>query len=272
MTAAPRAGAAPPGQVLRRSLIAWGLGDLAMGRRRAAVAWLLAEVLAALVLAWLVVGLAETTGYLVPFLAGCAFLVAWTAQAAFAYQRARSAQGAMGPTPVGSPAAAMVWLSLPLLIWGTTFWLVGAQAATPAAVLDRFESTWPDLPAAASLPDSLTADRLAVTSAALDALTALETRCEAAGSSGCGSPATLLRNLRITLTASDAESATAVAQVVSFERRPSTFLWFIAGTELVPVPQQTVLTLDLRAVPTTLPGGIDIGARRWLIVNASPAG
>ena len=43
-----------------------------------------------------------------------------------------SAQGAIGPTPVGSPAAAMVWLSLPLLVWGTAFWLVGAQAATPA--------------------------------------------------------------------------------------------------------------------------------------------
>jgi hypothetical protein len=272
VTAAPRAGAAPPGLVLRRSLIAWGLGDLALGRRRAAATWLAAEVLAALVVAWLVIGLAETTAYLVPFLAGCAFLAAWTVQAALAYQRARATHGATGPTPIGSPAAAMVWLSLPLLLWGTAFWLVGAQAATPAAVLDRFETRWSDLPAAATLPDALASNRLAVTSAALAALTRLETRCEVAGSSGCGSPATLLRNLRITVTAAGGDGATAVAQVVSFERRPSTFLWFIAGTELVPVPQETVLTLELRTVPATLPGGIDIGARRWQIVNASPAG
>ncbi len=272
MTAAPRPGAAPPGQVLRRSLIAWGLGDLALGRRRAAVAWFVAEVLAALVVAWLVVGLTETTAYLVPFLAGCAFLVAWAAQAALAYHRARSAQGASGPTPVGSPAAAMVWLSLPLLVWGTAFWLVGAQAATPAAVLDRFETTWPDLPAAASLPAGLTTNRLAVTSAALEALTTLETDCANGAARGCDNPATLLRNLRITLTDQDGESATAVAQIVSFERRPSTWLGLIAGTELVPVPQQTVLTLELRTAAAPLPGGIDIGARRWQIVNASPAG
>ncbi len=191
--------------------------------------------------------------------------MAWTAQAATRLPPREIGQGAIGPTPIGSPAAAMVWLSLPLLLWGTAFWMVGAQAATPAAVLDRFESTWPDLPAAASLPASLTTDRLAVTSAALDALTGLETQCATvdAGSpdgstdepaSDCGNPATLLRNLRITVTAPDAESATAVAQIVSFERRPSTLLWFIAGTELVPVPQQTVLTLDLHAVADRAPG------------------
>ncbi len=269
MTAAPRAGIALPGHVLRRALIAWGLGDLALGRPRAAVAWLVAELLGALLVAWLVIGLVETTAYVIPFLAGCAFLVVWTVQAAVAYHRARAQAGAVGPTPVGSPAAAMAWLGLPLLVWGTGFWLVGGQAATPAAVLDRFESRWADLPAAGSLPDGITTNRVAVSAAALDALGVLVARCQASAGASCSSPVTLLGNLRITVTAQDDRTATAVAQVVTFERRPSTFLGFISGTELVPVPQQTVLTFDLRASPAPLPGGIDLGGRSWRIVNAS---
>ncbi len=269
MTAAPHAGAAPAGLVLRRALLAWGLGDLALGRPRAAAAWLVGELLGALIVAWLVIGLAETTAYLIPFLAGCAFLVVWTLQAALAYHRARAAAGAIGPTPVRSPAAALAWLGVPLLVWGTAFWLVGGLAATPAAVLDRFETRWPDLASAGVLPDALTTNRATVTTAALGALATLETRCREDPDSACDDPGTLLRNLRITVTAQDGDAATAVAEIVKFERRPSTFLWFIAGTELVPVPQQTVLTLDLRATSVPLPGGIDIGARSWRIVNAS---
>jgi hypothetical protein len=269
VTAAPRAGAAPAGLVLRRALLAWGLGDLALGRPRAAAAWLIAELAGAIGVGWLVIGLAETTAYVIPFLAGCAFLVAWTTQAALAYHRARVAAGTIGPTPVGSPAAAMAWLGVPLLIWGTAFWLVGGQAATPAAVLDRFETTWPALAASGSLPDGITTNQLAVRGAALDALQGLAARCNADGGTSCGQPATLLRNLRITVTAEGDATASAVAQIVTFERRPSTFLGFIAGVELVPVPQVTVLTFDLRASPTLLPGGIDVGARTWRIVNAS---
>jgi hypothetical protein len=269
VTAAPRASAAHAGLVLRRALVAWGLGDLALGRRRAAVAWLGAEVLAALLVAWLVIGLAETNAYVVPFLAGCAFLAAWTAQAASAYHRARAATGAAAPTPVGSPAAAMAWLGVPLLVWGTAFWLIGGQAATPAAVLDRFETRWPDVAEAGSLPEGIATNRLAVGAAALDALHVLEARCQASAGETCGNPTTLLRNLRITVTSQGDDTAEAVAQVVTFERRPSTFLWFIAGTQLVPVPQETVLSFELRASPAALPGGIDVGARSWRIVNAS---
>lgn len=269
MTAAPRPGAAPAGLVLRRALIAWGLGDLALGRPRAAVAWLLAEILAALAVAWLTIGLAETTEYVIPFVAGFVFLVAWTGQAAAAYHRARAAAGATGPTPVGSPAAAMAWLGVPLLVWGTAFWLVGGQSATPAAVLNRFETSWADLAAGGSLPHGITANPVAVGAAARDALAVLQATCTADNDETCASPALLLRDLRITVTAQSDDNATAVAQVVTFERRPSTFLWFIAGTELVPVPQQTILTVDLRAAPAPLPGGIDVGARTWQIVNAS---
>ncbi len=79
MTAAPRSAATTAGSVLRRSVLIWGLGDLALGRRRAALAWMAAEALSAAFLAYVVVGLTDTTLYLVPFLGGIAFLLAWTA-------------------------------------------------------------------------------------------------------------------------------------------------------------------------------------------------
>ena len=165
----------------------------------------------------------------------------------------------------------LAWLSLPMLVWGTGFWLIGGQAATPAAVLDRFESGWSALGEGRSVPAALADDPAAVTAAARAGLAILSAHCAATGGD-CGTdPATLLRDLRITVTGQDGEHATAVAQLVTFERRPSTFLWFIAGTELVPVPGRTVLLIDLRSEPAPLAGGIDVGARRWMIVNAAPA-
>ncbi len=262
--------AAPAGLVLRRALIGWGLGDLALGQRRAAAAWLTAELLAAALVAWLVIGLAETTAYLVPFLAGCAFLGVWVLQAALAYRRARAARGETGPAPVGSPAAAIAWLALPLLVWGTAFWLVGGQAGTPGAVLDRFETAWPDVEAH-QLPASLASDPADVTQEARSALATLHADCAARGGSDCSGALGLLRDLRISVTDRGDGTATALAQVVTFERRPTTILGFISGTELVPVPQRTVLTLELATVAAPLPGGVDVGAHRWQIVNASPS-
>lgn len=272
MTAASRAPFPPSGTVLRRALIAWGLGDLALGRRRAGVTWLVAELLAAAAVVYLVAGLWDTTAYLVPYLAGTAFLATWAAQAAVAYHRARSARGAIGPTPVGSPAAAIAWLSVPLLVWGTGFWLVGGQSATPAAVLDQFETRWPALSAGGSIPAEMAIDPSSVSAAARQALATLALRCPGGSPGTCtGELASRLRDVRMTVTDQSGETATAVAQVVAFEQRPSKLLWFITGTDLVPVPQETVLTLTLRAIPAPLPGGIDVGARRWQIVNARPS-
>ncbi|HUH16761.1 MAG TPA: hypothetical protein VMM85_02315, partial [Methylomirabilota bacterium] len=116
-----------PGRVLRLALVAWGLGHLAIGRTLTGRILLAAELGAALTVAWLTVGLADTSLYLVPFLAGVAFLVAWTWQAVDAYHAAHGLVGARPPTPERSPAAAIGWLSLPLLLWGTGFWVIGAQ-------------------------------------------------------------------------------------------------------------------------------------------------
>ncbi len=270
MTAAPPAGDAAAGRVLRLALVAWGLGHLALGRRRAGLAWLAAELVGAALVAWLSIGLVATTAYLVPFVVGCAFLAAWATQATSAYRSARAMRGAIGPAPVGSPAAAIAWLSVPLLIWGTAFWIVGGQAASPSAVLDRFETRWPELADSDSLPPSIAVDPAAVTAAARKALVTLQAQCPASGGENCDDPATLLRDLRFTITAQTDRTATAVAQVVTFERRPTTVLWFIQGSDLVPVPQRTVITIELRASSVSLPGGIDIGARRWQIAGIAP--
>ena len=242
MSTAHRPTAVRPGRVLRLALVAWGLGHLAMGRTRTGLTWLVAEVVSAALVAWLLLGLADTTAYLLPFLAGCAFLTAWAAQAIAAYRGARSAGGAIGPTPVRSPAAAIAWLSIPLLVWGTTFWLVGASASSPATVLDRFETSWPGLANGGSLPSGIAVDPVAATRAARQALVALKTACvpedDTGGKAACDDPTALLSDLRITLTEESPESARAVAQLVTFERHRTTILGFIGASELVPVPVQ----------------------------------
>src|SRR5439155_8485386 len=117
-----------------------GLGPGRPGARpeMAGVAWLVAEILAVVPLVFLSIGLADMTWYLIPFLAGVLFLTAWAVQAALAYQAALR-EGA-GRDLGGSRAAAasMAWLTVPLLLWGTGFWLVSGTASSPAAALDRF--------------------------------------------------------------------------------------------------------------------------------------
>lgn len=241
-----------PGAVLRRALLAWGLGHLALGATRAGRILLAAEVIGVAVVAWLTIGLADSSAYLIPFLAGVAFIVAWAWQAIDAYRRARALAPAIGPTPQRSPAAAAGWLSLPLLVWGTGFWLIGAHSATPAAVLDRFVTQWTSgslaqggWPAAVERAADRAADDL-------------------------GSGRDPFRDVRVRLLDVSDTSATAVAEAVHFERREARFLWVFTGSELVPVADEQVLTLELEAEPVELPGGGDIGAVRWTLASASP--
>jgi hypothetical protein len=241
-----------PGRVLGLALLGWGLGHLALGR--AAVGWglLAAEVVGALLVAWLTIGLASSSAYLVPFLAGVAFLVVWASQAVGAYHAARAMQPARGDAAERSPAVAIGWLSLPLLAWATGFWLVAADAATPAATIDRFVTHW----SGGTLADD---DRwpAGVIAAAVQADATLGTGPER------------LRDVRFSVVEQSGDRALAVADAVHYERRPSTFLGIFAGTELVPVADDRVLTLELAAVPVELPGGGDIGAVRWELVDAS---
>ena len=238
-----------PGRILRRALLAWGLGHVALGRVSLGRALLAVEGLAAAIVAWLTIGLADSSAYLVPFLAGMAFIVAWGWQAVDAYHAALRLQPERATTPERSPAASIGWLSLPLLVWGTGFWLIGADAASPEAVLDRFVTSWTD--------DELGPEWQASVVAAAG---------EAAGA--LGTDPDRFRDVRVRIVESDGGRATAVAEAIHFERRASSFLGLFAGSELVPVADRSILSLDLAAEPVELPGGGDIGAVRWELVGA----
>ncbi|MGI8998279.1 MAG: hypothetical protein ACR2GO_01000 [Candidatus Limnocylindria bacterium] len=238
-----------PGRVLRRALIAWGFGHLAIGSRRTGYGLLAAEAVSILLVTWLTIGLADTSAYLVPFIAGVAFIVAWTWQAVHAYRSAHALQATRPPTPERSPAAAIGWLSLPLLIWGTGFWLIGAHGATPAAVLDSFVTDWSAGELGPGYPSTVRAE-------ASDAEDRL------------GSGPDRFRDIRVLVVRESGGRATAAAEAIHYERRASRFLWIFPGSELVPVADQQVLTLELQAVPVELPGGGDIGAVRWELVTA----
>jgi len=228
---------AAPGRVFGRALLVWGLGDLALGRRAAAFGWLAAELLAALLVAGLTLTLADSTLYLLPYLAGVAFIVIWAVQAVGAYQRAQRSQGAIAPTPRGSPAAAIAWLGMPLLLWGTGFWLVAAGAGSPAAALDRF-----------------------VTDGALCSAVFLTDECADSSPS--------LAGVRVRLVNLNHASAQAVAERVHYVSRPSRFVGIFEGSELVAVTEETLLTIHLRSVPAATLLGIDVGARRWYVDEA----
>jgi hypothetical protein len=272
VTAAGPGSAASPVSVLRRSLLVWGLGELALGHARAGAAWLVAEVIGLAGVAWLSAGLLTTTWYPLPFVAGSLFLGAWALQAVSSYRRARQLLDPGEALAPRGPAAAVTWLSLPILAWGTAFWLVAASAATPAAVLDRFESAWPDVASGSStFAASLAADPAGLATEAGAAYAALQAACRSGQlTADCAtSPENLLRDVRISIVHEDATSATALVEIVSFERRPSSFLGIFSATDLVPVPQETLLRIELDAVPAALPGGLRLGARTWQILNAT---
>lgn len=238
------------GSVLRRALIGWGLGHLALGRAATGWALLAAEVIGLLVVAWLTIGLADSSAYLIPFLAGVAFIVAWAWQAIDAYRSAQRAQAARPPTPIRSPAAAIGWLSLPLLVWGTGFWLIGAHAATPAAALDQFVTAW--------TRDALETD---------DWPSAVISGADAAAASLDSGP-DRFRDVRFSIDREDEARATAVAEAIHFERRDARFLLVFPSVDLVPVADAEVLAIELVARPVELFGGGDIGAVRWELVDA----
>lgn len=256
---------AAPSRVLRLAILGWGLGDLAMGRRYAGSTWLLGEAIGGAVVASTTLLLADTTWYLVPFLAGMAFIAAWAIQAVAAYRRAQLPQAdADASTPTRSPATAAAWLTIPLLVWGTGFWLFAADASSPAAVLDQFVSGWTET--VEGRTDPLISDAPAAVSASVAAAVEhLRRLCDTGElADDCAdAPENLLRDVRIRLVLQAEGGAEAVAELVHFERRPTRFLGLFDASELVAVPVEKIITLKLAARPAAL------GSERWAIVNAA---
>lgn len=215
--------------------------------------------------------LLDGTAYLVPFVLGMAFIVAWGAQAIAAYRAAQRAQGASGPAEPHSPAAAIAWLGIPLLAWGTLFWLVAARNASPATVLDGLLGHWDEIVAAPETASPLATSPSAVASdlrTAVDRLVSLCRRDQIQGD--CDGPADgLLRDVRFRIVTEDEEQATAVLELIRFERRATTFLGFVRGATIVSIPREQLLRLRLEALDGGRLLGWPLGDRRWRIVDSS---
>ena len=122
-------------RVLRRALLVWGAGHLALGLRRG---WLLVglELISLVLLAMLAMLLIEGTRWLAVLLAVIGFIVAWIAQALDAHRRALAAGGAAG----GEMQLAALLPIVVGLLGG--FWLVGGYLGSPAATLQHYVSAW----------------------------------------------------------------------------------------------------------------------------------
>jgi len=77
------------------------------------------------------------------------------------------------------------------------------------------------------------------------------------------------QDVRFSIVAVARARAEAVGETVDFEREPVSLLGIFPGTELVPVPDELLMTMELVAQPVELPGGGDIGAVRWELVAAT---
>jgi hypothetical protein len=249
-----------PGRVLRLALIAWGLGHIALGRRTTGAALLVLEAVALAGLVVLTLALGRGTLDLVPFGVGVAFIAAWAAQAVHAYRAAAAPSDR--DASARTPAAAIALLSLPLLAWSSGYWLFAGEAASPAAVADRFVADW----TADRLTDTdwspavlRAADRARDRLIDLCAAGQLPDGCEAGGSE-------LFRGIRWRIADDGAADAAAIAEIVSYEQRPTTFLWVFTGSETVAVPIGELLTLELEAA--TVAGPLPFQAREWRVRDA----
>ncbi|MCC6618484.1 MAG: hypothetical protein IT341_05515 [Chloroflexi bacterium] len=239
-----------PAVALRRALLLWGLGHIGVGRTTTGWLLLVAEVLAIVGVAWLTIGLADTSAHMVAYLTGVAFITAWAWQAVDAYRSAVKRRSQDIEATARSAAAAIGWLCLPLLAWGAGFWLLGTHAGTPAGVIDRFVTAW----GRDDLDDTWPAE----VSGPAD---------EAAGLLGSGPGR--FHDVRFRIVSVGDGRALATGESIHFERRDTRLFGIFPGSELVPVADRAVLELELRATPVPLPGGGDIGAVRWELVKAS---
>ncbi|MFN2484741.1 MAG: hypothetical protein ABR509_07380 [Candidatus Limnocylindria bacterium] len=250
--------------------MAWGLGHLALGDRPTARRLLVAEVVAAIGLAAVTPALLDGTAYLVPFVLGMAFIAAWAAQAIAAYRLAQRVQGATGPPEPHSAAATIAWLGIPLLAWGTLFWLSAARNASPAAVLDGILGHWNEIGVDAGVAPRLSTHPRALSRDVRTAMGRLGELCRAHRiDADCdGPPDGLLHDVRFRILTDDSDTATAVLELVRYERRSTSFLGFVRGATTTPVPTEALLRVRLEALDGGRLLGWPLGDRRWRVVDS----
>lgn len=121
--------------VLRRSLLIWGWGHIALGDRRGWLLMLLQPLALAgvLVAAWQLI---DGTRWLAVFLPLVALLVFWVGQAVNAHQRAL----ALGAAPGGELQLALFLPAVLAVV--SAFWLVGGRHGSPASAVEAYMTAW----------------------------------------------------------------------------------------------------------------------------------
>lgn len=208
--------------VLRRSLLIWGWGDIALGDRRGWLLLLLQPIAIAGVAfaAWQLI---DGTRWLAVFLPLVALLVFWIAQAVHAQRRAL----ALGAAPGGELQLAFF---LPVVLAAVSiFWLVGGRHGSPASAVEAYMAAWaagrPDVavglfgatgPMPTELSSAWSEQRSWLTSA-------IETGRTTYGTQSGLDPARPFRNLRVTQTGPNSFTV----ELVRSESYQTTLLGFI---------------------------------------------
>jgi hypothetical protein len=257
----------PAASVLRRALLLWGLGHLAIGDRRG---WLLvmAHPLAAVGLLAFAALLIDGTRWMLVFPALLLFLAIWLGQALSVHRQAV----ALGARPGGELQIA---LFLPVVLTlVSTFWLVGGSAGSPATTLRRYVSAWENGrtevavelftgPAAAAdlasqwlLQEGYLRQRVAEAAARFGPTSGID-------------PDQPFNSLRFSeLPATSSDSALVDVEIVRRQRVETVLLGFIPTATQMTVVVEELGTIRLRALPDDPPSwlsGVRSGARVWLI-------
>lgn len=208
--------------VLRRALLLWGSGHIALGDRRG---WLLLALqpLAICAVALVALALIDGTRWLAVFVPVVVLLGVWLGQAIHAHRRAI----ALGAAPGGElQIAAFLPLALTAL---TLFWLVGGRHGSPAATVESYMAAWLDGRA------EIAAGLFTAPRGAADVAAAWQTDAQAIaariadgraiyGAVSGLDPAQPFDSLRVSLLDSSGQSARFVVEIVRAERFETTFL------------------------------------------------
>lgn len=239
--------------VLRRALLIWGWGHIALGDRRG---WLLVllQPLALGGLSFAAWQLIEGTRWLAVFLPLVALLVFWVGQAVHAHRRAL----ARGAAPGGE--LQLAWFLPVVLALVSTFWLIGGRQSSPASAVEAYMTAWqsgrPDIavglfgttgPLQTELASFWGEQRNWLTSA-------IESGRNTYGSASGLDPARPFRSLRVTQSGPNAFTV----ELVRSESYQSTLLGFIptAGQRTVVEARVLSLTVFQQQVAGPLPSSV----------------
>ncbi len=256
------------GAILRRALLVWGLGHLALGDRRG---WVLIALQVLSVGGFLLLAGALIDGsrwiLLLPLL--LLVILAWVAQAVHAHHEAIR----RGASPGGE--LHVFWM-LPAVVVGVTgFWLIGGPHSSPEAALREYVESWRwsrPAAAAAMFREPLGADTLTGAWATHDAHLTERVRDAFARfgpSSGLDSrrPFNALRFVEATELRT-ADSAVFAVQITRRQRIETTLFGLLptASQETVVVEEVGRVEVRAHAVPRPawLPEG-PLGSSTWLI-------